>query len=55
MEAKRLAQLIKEKGIKQNFIAEKLGVSNTLVTQWTKGIRPIAARHVVDLKRILSA
>lgn len=55
MEAKKLEQLIKERGIKQSFIADKLRVSNTLVSQWVKGTRPVAERHVVDLKRILSA
>jgi len=54
MEARTLENLIKDKGIKQSFIADKLKVSKALVTQWVKGTRPIAEKHLVDLKRILS-
>lgn len=54
MEAKQLKLLVKEKGIKQSFIADKLNVSKALVTQWIKGDRPIASHHLIDLKRILS-
>lgn len=54
MEAKQLELLIKQKGIKQSFIADKLKISKALVTQWVKGDRPIADRHILELKRILS-
>lgn len=54
MEAKRLQSLIKEKGIKQSFIADKLGISKALVTQWVKGVRPVADKHIFELTRILS-
>lgn len=54
MEAKKLELLIKERGIKQTFIADKLKVSKALVTQWVKGDRPIANHHLVELKRLLS-
>jgi len=54
MEGKQLKRLISEKGIKQTFIADKLKVSKALVTQWVKGDRPIAANHVLELKRILA-
>lgn len=54
MEARQLKLLIKEKGIKQTFIAERLKVSKALVTQWISGVRPIADHHLLELKRILS-
>ena len=53
MEAKTLKRLIDEKGIKQSFIAKKLGVSRALITQWINEGRPIAERHLPELKRIL--
>lgn len=54
MEAKQLELLIKDKGIKQSFIADKLKISKALVTHWVKGTRPIADHHILDLKRILA-
>lgn len=54
MEARTLKLLIKDKGIKQTFIADKLGISKTMITQWVKGDRPIPERHISELKRLLA-
>lgn len=53
MEAEKLKYLIQKKGIKKNFIARKLNISNAMVTQWVKGLRPIASHHLPELKKIL--
>lgn len=54
MEGKQLKQIIESRGIKQTFIASKLGVTKALVNQWTKGTTPIAERHKIELKSLLS-
>lgn len=53
MEAKTLRSIIQEKGIKQTWIAEKLGVTRALINQWVKGTVTIPEKHVDDLKRLL--
>jgi transcriptional regulator with XRE-family HTH domain len=52
MEARQLKSLIKDRGIKKNYIAEKLSVSNGLITQWINGSRPIPQRHIPGLRKI---
>lgn len=54
MEARTLQSLIKDKGIKQSFIADKLGISKTMITQWVKGQRPIPDKYIYELKRVLA-
>lgn len=54
MEAKHLKNLISSRGIKQKFIADKLNVSNSLITQWVKGIKPIPENRVQSLKRLFA-
>lgn len=54
METKEFRQAINNRGIKQSFIAKKLGVSKALVNQWMKDKTPIADRHKVELKSLLS-
>ncbi len=54
MEAKTLKILIAEKGVKQTWIATKLGVSKGLVNQWIKDKRPIAEKHQIELKRLMA-
>ena len=54
MEAKELNKIIKERGIKQTWIAEKIGVSKGLVNQWIKFKTDISPRHQIELKNILS-
>lgn len=53
MEAKELKLRIEQSGLKKTFIAKKLNVSNALITQWITGNRPIAERHILELKRLL--
>lgn len=54
MEGKELKQIIDNRGIKQTFIAKKLNVSKALVNQWAKGTTPIADKHKIELKSLLS-
>lgn len=54
MEGKDLKIHIEQRGIKQTFIAKKLGVSKALVNQWVKGITPIAPRQQIELKSLLN-
>jgi len=53
MEAKTLRSIIQEKGIKQSWIATKLGVTRALVNQWVNGTVTVPEKHVPSLKRIL--
>jgi len=53
MEAKTLRSIIQEKGIKQTWIAEKMGVTRALVNQWVKGTTIVPLKHVDELRRIL--
>lgn len=54
MEPKQLKRLIDDRGMKQKFVAGKLNVSSALVTQWLTGVKPIANRHIHELKRIFA-
>lgn len=54
METKEFKNAIISRGIKQSFIAKKLGVSKALVNQWMKDKTPIADRHKIELKSLLS-
>lgn len=53
MELAELKNAIYNRGVKQTFIASKLGVSKALVNQWLKEQTPIAERHKIELKSIL--
>lgn len=53
MEGKELKQILESRGVKQTFIAGKLGVTKALVNQWVKGLTPIANRHKIELKSLL--
>ena len=54
MESKELKSHIEQRGIKQSFIAKKLGVSKALVSQWVKGTTPIALSKQIELKSLLN-
>lgn len=54
MEGKDLKLIIESRGIKQTFVAKKLGISKALVNQWTKGLTPIADKHKIELKSLLN-
>lgn len=53
MEAKQLQKVIKAKGLKQTWIADQMGVTKSLVSQWVRGSISVPEKHVKDLKRIL--
>lgn len=48
-----LKDLIRAKGIKQRFIAEKLGVSEVSVSNWVKGKTVPSEEHLMKLCQIL--
>ena len=53
MESKLLSTILKERGIKQSWIAEKLKVSTALVSQWVSGDKPISERYQIELRALL--
>lgn len=53
MEPKLLKSIISDRGIKQTFIAKKLGVSKGLVNQWVKQTTPISEKHQIELRSLL--
>lgn len=42
-----------EAGVKQTELAEKLGVSQTLVSQWEKGKKKIARKYIEEIDKAL--
>lgn len=54
MESKTLKSIVADRGIKQSFIATKLGVSPALVHQWIKGVRPISKKYQIELKALFN-
>ena len=54
MEAKELKAIVKLKGLKQRWIADKLKVSDALVSQWIKGEREISSSHKIELSKLLN-
>jgi predicted transcriptional regulator len=53
MESKELNRILKERGIKQTWIADKLNVSRGLVNQWVKEVNPIPEKYKIELKSLL--
>lgn len=53
MEPKLLKAIISDRGIKQTFIARKLGVSKGLVNQWVKETTLISEKHQLELRKLL--
>ncbi len=41
MDSDKLERILSDRGIKQTWVAEKLGVSAALVNQWVKNTKPI--------------
>jgi transcriptional regulator with XRE-family HTH domain len=54
MNGKQLQTILKNRGIKQIWLAEKLNVSNSLITLWVKGEREIMEHHVAEIKHIFN-
>lgn len=52
MEPKELNQILKDRGIKQTWVASKLKVSKGLVNQWVKGVNPIPEKYKIELKTL---
>jgi len=48
-----LKELIKARGVKQRFIADKLGVSEVSVSNWVKGKTNPSDEHLEKLCKIL--
>ena len=44
---------IKEKGLKKSWVAEKLGISSTLLSFYLTGVRQIPEDRIKELKEIL--
>lgn len=51
--SKNLRRLLEEKGIKQNTLAEKLGVSTAAVSMWTQGKKYPRPGYVAKIAEIL--
>lgn len=49
-----LKEILAEKGIKQTFIADKLGVSNTTVSLWVLGRTEPTLTNLKKLSEVLS-
>ncbi len=54
MEGKALKSILKDKGIKQVWVADKLKVKKAQVNQWVNDVYPIPEKYKVELKHILS-
>lgn len=48
-----LKEILAEKGIKQTFIADKLGVSNTTVSLWVLGRTEPTLTNLMKLSEVL--
>jgi len=48
-----LKNIIKSKGIKQNWLANKIGVSEVTVSNWCKGKSNPNKQHIQKLSEIL--
>jgi len=46
-------KLIRDKGLKQNFIAQKIGVSKTMMSLFLSGKRNLSPENKLKLHRIL--
>lgn len=53
MEAKTLRAIIQERGLKQVWIAQRMGLTRALISQWVNGSIPIPEKHIDELRRIL--
>lgn len=53
MEKSQLKQILLSRGIKQTWVAKKLGVSKQLVNQWVTGDASISDFHQIELRKLL--
>lgn len=52
MNGKKLKSILEERGIKQKWVADKLGISSAMVNQWVTGDRPISNEREKELKKL---
>ncbi len=50
----KLSEILKKRGIKQKWIAEKLGVSETVVSNWVKGKHIPQPKYILKLAVLLN-
>ena len=50
---KRLSQLLRENNMAQKELAEKIGVSQAIVTYWVKGQRQPTAENIYEVAKAL--
>ena len=50
---KRLSQLLKENNMTQKELAQKIGVSQAIVTYWVKGQRQPTAENIFEVAKAL--
>lgn len=48
-----LKALMEKKGSKQRWLADKLEITESLVSQWINGTKPITKRHIPFIKKLL--
>ncbi|MBW7869160.1 MAG: helix-turn-helix transcriptional regulator [Brumimicrobium sp.] len=48
-----LKELFKNKGIKQKWLANQIGVSEVTISNWVKGIHTPSEEHLEKLAKIL--
>lgn len=53
MDQKQLELILKERGIKQSWVADKLKVSESLVSKWVKGSHTIGDKYAAELRALL--
>lgn len=54
MTGNQLHDILKQKGIKYTWVAEQLNVSQSIVSQWIKGTKPIPEDRSEELKKLFS-
>ena len=53
MPDRKLKARLNEKGLKARFVARRLGVSDSVMSQWLNGKRDVPSRFVSPLAKIL--
>jgi DNA-binding transcriptional regulator YdaS (Cro superfamily) len=53
MEGKELKRLLRMGGIKQTWLADKLGVKKAQVNQWVNEVCTIPDKYVIEIKNLL--
>lgn len=54
MNYKRYKQLIKEKGLKQTYIAKKIGISTTMLSLYLNGVKGLSKPNELLLAKALA-